>query len=113
MDETQVCKSCETLSPNTYFFCPNCGKKLKDKPLSTTFTKQIVIYLISFFLPPFGLSQGLKYLRQNDGKEKAIGITIVLLTIASITISVLIVSYFMSSVNKLYNGQLNSYPLLR
>ena len=110
MGETQVCKSCHSISPNTYFFCPNCGKKLKEKPLSTSFSKQAILYLISFFLPPFGLPQGIKYLRQNGGKQKAIGITIILLTIASISISIMIVNSFMSSVSKLYNGDFNSYP---
>lgn len=109
MGETQVCKSCQTTYPNTYFFCPICGKKLKDAPLSTSFSKQAVLYLISFFLPPFGLPQGIRYLKQNGGKTKAIGITIVLLTIASISITIMVFTYFMSSVSKLYNGDLNSY----
>lgn len=108
MDETQTCKGCQTISPNTYFFCPNCGKKLKDKSLSTSIGKQIVIYLISFFLPPFGLPQGIKYLRQNNWKGKTIGIVIILLTIISISISIIIVNAFMSSLSGSLNS-LNSY----
>lgn len=103
MDETQTCKDCKTISPNTYFFCPNCGKKLKDKPLSTSLGRQIIIYLISFFLPPFGLPQGIKYLRQDSSKEKTIGIVVILLTIISIIISVMIFNSLSGSLNSNLN----------
>lgn len=109
METTQICPNCETVSSSTAYFCPNCGKKLREKPLSTTFTRQIGIYLISFFLPPFGLSTGFKYLKQKDSKEKTIGIVAILLTIASLAISIMIFGNFMNSLSKLYNGQLNSY----
>jgi len=50
-----VCPTChQPVSPEDYF-CPNCGKDLKAKPLSVSITTQIGIYLLSIFLPPLGL----------------------------------------------------------
>lgn len=106
---TQICSSCQTVSSEKFYFCPNCGKKLKEKPLSTSLAKQILIYSISFFLPPFGLSFGIKYLRQKSSREKAIGLASIMLTIISIAISLAIFATFMNSLSKLYNLDLENY----
>ena len=109
MDPNQICPHCETVCPSANYFCPNCGKKLKDKPLSTSAAKQIAVYLISFFLPPFGLGSGIKYLKQEDGKSKAIGGVAILLTIMAIIITILITINVLNSMSKVLNGQLNPY----
>ena len=87
MESQLNCSHCkEVISPSD-FFCPSCGKKIKDKPLSTTIGRQIYIYLLSLLLPPLGLWPAFKYLRQPDEKAKKIGIIAVLLTIISIVVS--------------------------
>jgi hypothetical protein len=54
---------------------------------STSAGKQIVIYLVSFLFPPFGLTWGLKYIRIPDPKVKKIGLIAIILTIVSIILT--------------------------
>jgi len=49
-------------------------------------SKQILIYLVSFFLAPLGLGWGVKYIRSKDSKVKAIGVVAILLTVLAIII---------------------------
>ena len=60
------CPKCKFPILENYFFCPNCGKKLKNGPLPINIEKQIGLYLISFLVPPFGLLPGVRYLLQKD-----------------------------------------------
>jgi hypothetical protein len=70
------CKYChEAVTPEDYF-CPHCGKKLKDKPPATTVQGQIKVYLITVLLWPFGLIYVWRYLRQPEAKAKKIGWTV-------------------------------------
>lgn len=75
--------------------------------LNTTGAKQIVIYLVSFFLPPFGLGWGFKYLKSNNGKAKKIGMVAILLTIISLTLAFWISKTFMDNLTKSINKEIN------
>ena len=75
---------CHTAIPATAYFCSNCGKPLKDSPPSALLSKQITVYLVSVFLPPFGLFYVWKYLKQSDRKLRIIGIAALILTVLSI-----------------------------
>lgn len=109
MEQTLICPNCKSNISASDYFCPSCGKKLKDKQLSTTLARQLVVYLISFFLPPLGLWPAVRYLRQQDGKSKKIGIAAFVLTIISIFITVWLSRSFLDSFNKNLNKQLNLY----
>lgn len=109
MDPNLLCHTCGSAIQSTFYFCPNCGKKLKDPPVSTTIPRQIVLYLVAFFLPPSGLFTGIKYLRQNGDKPKYIGTVLIVLTIVSIGISIytgiLFYNKMMATVNSQLGGQ--------
>ena len=60
-----LCSSCHNTVSDSANFCPQCGKKIKEPPLSTTVARQILIYCVSFFLAPFGLGYAFKYLKQR------------------------------------------------
>ena len=92
------CKNCGYQILGDYYFCPNCGKKLKNPPLALTISKQIYIYFISVALPPLGLWPGIKYLLDKRPKAKIIGTVAIILTIIS---SILTVQLTLS----LLNGQ--------
>lgn len=111
MEPNVTCPSCHTVAPAADYFCPNCGKKLKDKPLSTSIGKQIGIYVLSIFLPPLGLWPGLKYLFAKDQKTKIIGGVAIFLTIVSTTVTIYFTVQFMNSLNKTLNDQLNMQGL--
>lgn len=71
---------------------------------STTISKQIVIYLVSFFLPPFGLGWGFKYIKFHDEKVKRVGLIAILLTIVSIILTIWITMSFFNSYSQTINS---------
>jgi len=98
------CRYCGAhILPEDYF-CPNCGKELRVKPVSMGIWKQIGIYLLSFLLPPLGLWPGIKYLRQPDKKVKTVGIVSILLTVISIALTFWITAIFMNGYSQMLNG---------
>lgn len=97
MPEITVCPSCQALVAVTANFCSQCGRKLKNAPLSTSVGKQIIIYLVSFFLAPFGLGYAFIYLKQPDAKARTIGIISLILTICAIVAVISVATAFMKS----------------
>lgn len=105
----QTCPFCHVVTfPNNYF-CPNCGKKLREKPFSTSVLSQIGIYLLSVLLPPLGLWPAFRYLRQKDEKAKIVGLVALVLTVLSTVVTLWLAIQIMVSVNKNINEQLNMY----
>lgn len=102
-----TCPKCQLPVLANFYFCPNCGKSLRPKPLSVTVGKQIGVYLLSFLLPPLGLWPGIKYLRQSDDKAKIVGLVAIVLTILSIGISIYYFGVLMKTINQTINSQLN------
>jgi hypothetical protein len=85
---SSTCPYCHAPVSATENFCPQCGKKLKEEPLSTTAGKQAVIYLVSFFLAPFGLGYAYKYLKSPDPAARRIGIIVIVITVIAIAIMI-------------------------
>jgi len=112
MDPNSICPKCLLPVLPVFYFCPNCGKNLRPKPMPTTIGKQIGIYLLSFFLPPYGLWPGIKYLRQEDAKSKIVGGIAIMLTITAFIISYFVViasiNQLKSTINSQLNNQINS-----
>lgn len=101
--ESFLCPKCQTPNPVSNYYCLQCGKKLKEPPVSTSIGKQILIYAVSFLLPPFGLGWAFAYMRQKNGKAKVIGWIALLLTIISIALTVWITVAFFNAYTKLLN----------
>lgn len=107
MDPNQVCPRCHVILPPNSYFCFNCGKKIKDKPLSVFIPRQIFVYFCSFFLAPMGLFYGIKYLRQK-GSAKIIGGICIILTVVALSLVILFTINFINTINSAINGtQLN------
>ena len=101
------CPYCfHTLSGGDYF-CPFCGKQIKEKPVDTSVMKQVSVYLVSLLLPPAGLWPAFKYLKAKDPQAKKIGMVCIVLTIISILLSVYFLSAFVNSINTQITNQLN------
>ena len=92
-----TCKFCSFPISENFYFCPNCGKKLKEPPLSTSIGKQIGVYALSIFLPPLGLWPGIKYLLQKERSAKAIGLVAIILTIISTILTIYLTIGFLSN----------------
>jgi TRAP-type C4-dicarboxylate transport system permease small subunit len=67
----------------------------------TSVSRQLIIYLISFFLAPFGLWFAWKYLKQDDRKSKKIGVAAIALTIISVALAIWTMAGLFSSVSQL------------
>ncbi|MEI6396715.1 MAG: hypothetical protein WCO48_01410 [Candidatus Taylorbacteria bacterium] len=82
------CPVCHQPILPQYYFCPNCGHGLQERPLSTSFWSQVGLYLFSIILPSICFImvtrwKGLKYIRSGDKKSKSIGVIALTLLILS------------------------------
>lgn len=87
-----LCPQChQPVSPDAYF-CPNCGKSLKEKPLSVSVGTQAWIYIFSLILPIIAFIAisrwpGIKYMKSEDPTAKQVGIVALVLLLASSAIT--------------------------
>jgi hypothetical protein len=87
MDET-ICSQCHVAVRVSDYFCFNCGKNLKPKPLSTSVSTQLIYYAGSVFLPPMGIIWGIKYLKEKESKAKIVGIVCITITVVVLIVAV-------------------------
>ena len=97
----QTCKYCKSPIVDNFYFCPYCGKKIKEPPFKFSWGKTIILILESVFLPPFGIIPAVKYLIKNSYRARIIGAVAVILTIASTTI---ITVFTINLINKTLEG---------
>lgn len=106
----KICPKCGAEVSEGDYFCHNCGFALKSRPEDLSIPKQIMIYLISFFLAPFGLGFAFSYLKQADRKAKTIGAVSLILTILAIaTVIIIAIAYTRQEyggINLITNGGL-------
>lgn len=98
------CPTCHSPTQPEWYFCAQCGKVLRDKPIHITVGRQIVLYLVSFFFSPFGLVWGIRYVRNKDRKVKVVGLVCIVLTVLALSITI----YTFSSVMSSYTNMLNN-----
>jgi heme/copper-type cytochrome/quinol oxidase subunit 2 len=85
-----ICPQCHQSVLPQYYFCPNCGKKLEDQPLSTTIWAQVWLYVFSLILMPitcyfiYSRWKGTKYFKSKDPKAHQMGLIAIVLLIISI-----------------------------
>jgi hypothetical protein len=111
MDEIISCPSCHQPVKMTDYFCFNCGKKLKSRPLSTSLTSQIILYLKTLLLPPFGLIWGYRYLRQPNTQSKFVGLITIIITIIEIVWLTQTTMNIINTTNQQINQQIQLYGL--
>ena len=94
---TALCPQCHQPVKPTDYYCPNCGKKLSEPPLSTSAFTQTWIYAMSVLLPPLGLWPGAKYVRNPDPRAKQIGWIAITITVLSTIITLWLMFAFVNS----------------
>ncbi len=97
----EICTHCQSLVPANAIFCPNCGKALKEVVQKMTLWKQLSVYALSFFFPPFGLIPAIKYIRESDESTKRVGYLCIFLTTLSVVISLFMVAQIFSAFSAL------------
>lgn len=103
MDPQLICPSCKTSISPEWFFCPNCGKKLKEKLLSTGIGRQLFVYLMSILLPPSGIIYGVRYFKQGDTKSLIVGFIAMALTVVVVVYTIVFTISFINSYTQLIN----------
>lgn len=98
-----LCTGCHLSVFTDWYYCPNCGKTLKVKPIVVSIGKQIFIYLVSFFFAPLGLMWGIKYVRNSDKKTRIVGLVSIVLTLLALGLTI----YGFSSIMGKYTNMLN------
>ena len=99
-----TCPTCHGVIQPEWFFCPNCGKVLQEKSIHISLAKQLFIYFVSFFLAPFGLVWGLRYVRNKDWKVRSVGLISLFLTVLAIGITLYTFSTVMTSYTKMLDN---------
>ena len=107
-----VCKYCKNPIAESFYFCPNCGKKLKEPPFKFSWEKTIVVVLESILLPPLGLFPGIRHLRMKETGAKILGSAAILLTIISTIFAVIFFVNFINNFSKTYNSIYQSQGLI-
>jgi RsiW-degrading membrane proteinase PrsW (M82 family) len=105
----EKCLKCHVTVRQTDYFCYNCGNNLKPVPPSVSLVDQMALYIKSILIPPFGILWAIKYLRQDSGKSKIVGIIAIVLTLTSLIICSILFKNFVSNVNKQVSEQLSSF----
>ena len=109
MEDSVKCPICHLEVKPTDYFCFNCGKNLKPKPLSSSLIQQLVVFLESIFLPPYGIVIGMRYLRQKENKSKVVGVAAIILTIVSLVVFTKITLNLINNINTQVNNQLQQF----
>jgi hypothetical protein len=85
-------------------YCPNCGKPIRATPLATSVPRQIIVYLISFFLAPLGLWYAWKYLKQDDQTSRIIGTVVIALTVVAVALAIWTTAGLFNSISQYLNS---------
>jgi hypothetical protein len=115
---SNLCTFCHNPIQAGWYFCPNCGKKIDEAPLSTSVGAQIALYAFSIILPLICFIfvtkwQGHKYFKSKDPKAKLIGEIAWALIVASTLVTIWLAYVWtqeaiQSSVNSI-NADMSAY----
>ena len=103
------CPNCKNQIDERVFFCPICGNKVKDKPVSTTIGQQAYLYLVSAFLPPLFLARTIKYIKSPDPKAKKIGWISLVIMIVALIIGIWWAVVWAKNINNQVNQEMDKY----
>lgn len=104
-----LCPFCSSPISPTDYFCPTCGKNVREKPISTSLITQIGLYAVSALLPPLFLGWTIKYLKSSNPKAKQIGFISLGVMIISIILALWFSFAFMKNLSQEASSQLNQY----
>lgn len=106
MEDVSKCPLCHIEVRPSDYFCFNCGNNLKPKPLSTSATQQVLVYLKSIFLTPYGLIIGLRYLREKESRSKVVGLVAMVLSLVTMIVVMKLTFDLINNINEQVNTQM-------
>lgn len=104
-----LCKYCSQPVDKDAYFCPSCGKKLKEKEASLSAGALLWLFILSTLLPPLGLGVTIRYIKSEDEKAKMIGWISLIVMILAILIGIWVAKGAMDNFNQQLNSQLQNY----
>ena len=89
MDNQLLCPNCKNQVDKVAFYCPTCGKKVKEKPAGMGVWNILGLFTLSALLPPLNIGLSIKYIKDPNQKAKivgwiSIGIMILVLILATL-----------------------------
>lgn len=96
------CPNCKLPLLTDFYFCPNCGKQVREKPITISTRRQIVLYLLSMFFPPVALPFAIRYIKQQNKHTRIIGFVVFFLAIGSMGASLYAYAVFIQQFYALY-----------
>jgi hypothetical protein len=106
------CPFCNKTIDATAYFCPLCGKKVREKPVSTSFWPVAGLMISSILLPPLNLVWTARYLKSSEPKTKRIGIISLIITLIALVVGIWLAVVFAQNVNEQVNKQMKQYQYL-
>lgn len=104
-----VCKYCGKPVVAEQYFCPFCGKKLKNPPVSMSLRSLVWLFVLSTILPPLGIGLTIRYIKAEDEKAKRIGWISLIVTAIAVVVMVLLSISAMNSATQQINSQMQNY----
>jgi RNA polymerase subunit RPABC4/transcription elongation factor Spt4 len=111
MEEITACSNCHQPIELADYFCPNCGKKIRSRSLSTSWGSLTILFLKTVLLPPLGLWWGYRYLRQPDTRSKIAGLVTIAITVAETVWLTVATIDAVNQAQQQINQQINLYGL--
>ena len=104
---TVNCPFCNNKIDAKAFYCPICGKKVREKPVSTKFWPVALLFFLSIFLPPLNIGLTIRYMKSADHKAKTIGKISLFVMTAVIVVACIAAYYTTKYVSDQVNSQIN------
>ena len=98
------CRYCQKEIPEDSYFCPVCGKKLREKEEKISLIKEIFIYIICFIFVPFGMHWFFKYVRSADGTKKRVAFMSLVITLIAVATTVSVTYNYIQSIKGYMNA---------
>ncbi len=97
------CKYCKSAVQESFYFCPNCGKKIKEPPFKFSLAKSITIIVAAILIPPFGIIPGVKYFLKDDRRAQFVGIITIAVTVIATGLFIIVTSRVLNYYKAAYN----------
>lgn len=85
-----TCKYCKSAVQESFYFCPNCWKKIKEPPFKFSLGKSIAIIVAAILISPFGIIPGVKYFLKDDKRAQFVGLITIAVTIIATGIFIIV-----------------------
>lgn len=112
IETSLTCPFCSAQIDPKDYFCPNCGKKIREKPVGLGFWAMVSLFGLSTLAPPLNLPLTIRYLKSPDEKVRTAGWISLVVSIISFGVLTWLGVVWAQSVNRQMNESLKQYQNL-